>query len=83
MPEYDYRCPVCCHRWTEVRSMAQRAKAHCPECGHPAERRWDRAPSVQAFRPFYHHNLCPHPVKVNSTRELKDLAKKHNVRVEQ
>lgn len=38
MPLYDYRCPHCDHAFEELRPLAERASAPCPQCGRKAEK---------------------------------------------
>jgi len=38
MPMYDYLCPKCGAAFEELRPMAERETAECPECGAAAKK---------------------------------------------
>lgn len=37
MPLYEYICPACGHRFEQIRTMAERHTAPCPQCGSRSE----------------------------------------------
>lgn len=38
MPMYDYQCPKCGAAFEELRPLAERDTAPCPECGATAQK---------------------------------------------
>ncbi len=80
MARYDVKCNKCGKEFEGEASVAQRLLIKCSKCSGATRILLKQVPMFSVFQPFWHEDLSPEPVRINSTRELKDENKKHGMR---
>lgn len=79
MPLYDYSCE-CGAEFEAQRTIAERAKAECPECGLSARKiiKPGKAPGASIFQPGWWRDIELRPLYINNPQELRDACDKNN-----
>ena len=59
MPNYEYKCDVCGHKFEELQSIKDDPLQECPRCGEKTLRRLFGVPGLKFNGPGFHVNDYP------------------------